>query len=234
MKLKNNKGVTGVDVAVAVTIFIVFLSIITAMFSNIVTTSQEINRKAKATNLAIDVIEKIKRRSFDSVSTNMSAQELGVVVPDGYTIDISVEDYKNENILKTVSVNVGFKNRKTNENINLETLLRKGPVRKILIYSTAVKYEMQGTAQAIYEKLKTYYIDSKIDYTNQENTNSLDAMVSSDNYDLIILYAGAWSVDAAKSNNLAKTNNLFTIGNDNNQTLDIIQTSSTITLPRRS
>ena len=51
MKLKDNKGVTGIDVAIATLILIAFVSLITGLFYNLTSTSKRIERKSTATSL---------------------------------------------------------------------------------------------------------------------------------------------------------------------------------------
>ena len=58
--MKSNKGFTGVDIAVAVVILIIFVSVISAMFYNLSVTERRIQRKTEATNTAIRVIEAMK------------------------------------------------------------------------------------------------------------------------------------------------------------------------------
>ena len=60
MKLKNNKGFTGVDVAVSLVILLVFIAFISALFYNVSTTTKRIERKTQATDIAIAFIEAMK------------------------------------------------------------------------------------------------------------------------------------------------------------------------------
>ena len=73
MNYRNNKGVTGVDISVALIIIVLFVGIISSLVYNFAISSRNINRKATATNIAIYKIEKIKQ---DFISNN------GITTPD--------------------------------------------------------------------------------------------------------------------------------------------------------
>ena len=46
MRIKNNKGFTGVDVAVSLVILLIFVSFIAALFYNLSNTTNRIERKS--------------------------------------------------------------------------------------------------------------------------------------------------------------------------------------------
>lgn len=75
MKFKNNKGITGVDLSVALIIIVLFVGIISSLVYNFAVSSRNINRKATATDIAIYKIEKIKQ---NFINNN------GVTEPDDY------------------------------------------------------------------------------------------------------------------------------------------------------
>ena len=64
MKMKSEKGFTGIDIAISVTVLFIFVSIIAVLTYNINSSSKEVELKEEAINLAIDEIEKIKRKTF--------------------------------------------------------------------------------------------------------------------------------------------------------------------------
>ena len=53
MKIKDEKGFTGVDVAIATVVIIVFLGFIAGLFYNLASTSTRVERKTRATNRSI-------------------------------------------------------------------------------------------------------------------------------------------------------------------------------------
>lgn len=132
MNIKDNKGVTGVDVAVAIVVIIVFLSIITAMFYNVSTSSKNISRKAEATHIAVDVIEKMKQAEFGDLEvTGETRQKLSetsiptltdYTVANPYDVEITVEDYKDGNAVKIITAYVTYKVNKKDEEVKIQTL----------------------------------------------------------------------------------------------------------------
>lgn len=134
MNLKSNKGFTGVDVAIAGIVLIIFMSLITGLFYNISSTNKKIERKSMATQLAIKTIETMKKTKFEELVPNMTLNELNEVqeleenkiqnIPNGYNIVISVQKYNDEEVIKIISVEVSYINGKNTENVKLETLVK--------------------------------------------------------------------------------------------------------------
>lgn len=131
MKLKSNKGFTGVDVAIATLIFIIFAALIGSLFYNISNTTKKMERKTTATNLAIEVIEGLKVMEFDALNNDLKVENVkdasgeNINVPTGYNVAISVDDYKNGNVVKTISVVVSYKNKNDIEDVKIETLVKR-------------------------------------------------------------------------------------------------------------
>lgn len=134
MKIKNQKGFTGIDVSISILIIIVFIGLITGLFYNLATTSARVERKTRATNLAIEIIEALKVTNFnDLVSTEenqMTIEELNnlaskeISIPNGYSYKILIEDYQNGGVVKTLKVEITYKQGKNNENVMIETLVK--------------------------------------------------------------------------------------------------------------
>ncbi len=134
MKIKDNRGFTGVDVAIATVIIVVFVGFIAGLFANLAVTSANVERKTRATNLAIEIIEALKVTNFnDLVSTEddqMTIEELNslslkeISIPNGYSYKILIEDYLNGGVVKTLKVEITYKQGKNNENVSIETLVK--------------------------------------------------------------------------------------------------------------
>ena len=140
MKFKDNKGVTGVDLSIAIVILIVFISFIAALFYNLSYTAKEIERKSTATNIAIKVIEALKATQFEDLTQTLSEEDgnstfikltesdldtlISEKIPNGYTVRIFIQDYNSENIIKIIKVEVTYKQRSNTENITIETLVK--------------------------------------------------------------------------------------------------------------
>ena len=64
MNFKEEKGIAGIDIAIAVIVLAIFVSIISVLMFNIQKNDEEIKRKSEATSYAINIIEEIKGKGF--------------------------------------------------------------------------------------------------------------------------------------------------------------------------
>ena len=69
MKLRNNKGFTGIDIAVSVVIIFIFISIVSMLVYRVNSKSREIELRGNATYLAIDEIEQLKNNGYNLYGT---------------------------------------------------------------------------------------------------------------------------------------------------------------------
>lgn len=96
MKLKKENGFTGIDITIALLILTISISIIATLTFNISSNSQKIERKTEATNIAIDVIEKIKILSYTQVESNST--EINKILQEAnqkneYNVAIVIQKY---------------------------------------------------------------------------------------------------------------------------------------------
>ena len=148
MKIKNNKGITGVDVTIAVIILTIFVSLIANMFYNVSQIGNAVNRKSEATYVAVQVIEAVKQVDYDDLPTGetedttvitleelntLLSEENKIVLKNGYSVDINVENYKKikgetegeelEDILKRVTVTVKYNEKAKAQTVELTTVV---------------------------------------------------------------------------------------------------------------
>lgn len=64
MYIKEEKGLTGIDIAISVIILTIFIALIANLIANINLNSENIERKTSATSYAIREIEKIKASGY--------------------------------------------------------------------------------------------------------------------------------------------------------------------------
>ncbi len=127
--LKKNNGFTGVDIALAVLIITIFMSVITSLYINLYTSNVEILRREQAIGYSISILEKIDELYYDEVNnenfkviekTNGKKSIAGINIDRGYDVDINIETYKPEDfdidVVKTINLTlkyeVGNKQRK--------------------------------------------------------------------------------------------------------------------------
>ena len=134
-KLKEEKGITGIDIIVSVIIITMFVAIIAIIFSNITSNSKGIDRKTEATYKAISLIEEVKNAGIENVDKFIDAEGSSILDeeknPTPYTKKVTVIDYtemegnedKIPGIVKKVTVEVSYQNGGKTEKVELSTLL---------------------------------------------------------------------------------------------------------------
>ena len=145
MKLKEEKGIAGIDIALSVIVIAVFVSIIAVLMFNIQKNEEEIKRKSEATSYAIDILEEIKGQGFailPSAGTNkITGYEDKYITEDGqekatpYYQEVTVKDYSEleqnkdkdveAEVLKIVTVKVSYKSGKNTESVEISTVITK-------------------------------------------------------------------------------------------------------------
>jgi len=123
-KLRNNKGVTGIDVALSITIIVIVLGVVLSVYSNYSNRTKQVNRNAKATNLAVKVIESIEADDDFEFDTYEIKEE----IPKGYTIDLletSTGDSTLDVVASKIIVTVDYTVSDKTENVSLSTIKYK-------------------------------------------------------------------------------------------------------------
>lgn len=69
--LKSEKGATGVDIVVSISVIAITIVVITAIYINIDLTSKKVERTAGATRIATNIIEEINRMYYEEFSTEL-------------------------------------------------------------------------------------------------------------------------------------------------------------------
>lgn len=64
-KLKSEKGATGVDIVVSITVIVVTVAIVTAIYTNVDLTSKRVQRTAGATRIATNIVEQIEKMYYE-------------------------------------------------------------------------------------------------------------------------------------------------------------------------
>ena len=134
MKKRDDRGFTGIDISIVTIIIIVFIGLITGLFYNLAYTSSGVERKTRATNIAIEIIEALKVTNFDDListeSNQMTIEKLNILtskeikISNGYSYRILIEDYQNEGVIKIIKVEISYKQGKNDEKISIETLVK--------------------------------------------------------------------------------------------------------------
>ena len=144
--LKNEKGVTGVDITIAIILITIFVAIIATLFFNIRKTSSDIERRTQATAYAVSIIEQIKANGFETLPTVSDGTNIITGYEDKYIQDngvdtpyyqtIRVEDYSEiiestgeeeiqSDVVKKITVTIAYKSGNENQEISLSTSMSK-------------------------------------------------------------------------------------------------------------
>ena len=148
MKIRNERGFTGVDISIAVIIIFIFVSLITTLFFRYSNASKALEHRTDATYIAIDEIEKMKNINFANIeNVNKNTKSItvndeqinindlndgsGEEVEEGYFRKILIEDYndidstKQEKLVKRITVIISYMFNGKKQTVELSTILAK-------------------------------------------------------------------------------------------------------------
>ena len=133
--MKNQKGYTGVDIAISVVVITIFIALIGTLVFNFNSNSNEIDYRSKALDLAINEIEDIKSKSIEEINA-LDTTENEIPGQTGYYKKIEILDAANvdgdfgdrakvENLVKKVTVTVTYQFRNQTKSVELSTIVAK-------------------------------------------------------------------------------------------------------------
>ncbi len=152
MRIRSEKGFTGIDIAVSVVLVFLFVGLIVTLSTRISSVSKELELKVNATYMAVDEIEKVKGWDFnelidvgeeteeitfdegteDKVTITVNNSEPGTPIDDtGFYKRILIKDYsdidptKIPNIVKKVTVVISYQFKGKTEEVKLSILLAR-------------------------------------------------------------------------------------------------------------
>ena len=136
MRIKDQKGIAGTDIAIAIIIITIFMALISNLIININLNSKDIKRKNLAISYATLEIEKIKTQGIEPY-LGKGVQEEYIIEEDikdgdnfsGFHKKITVKDYvlikqdmtKQKDIVKEVSVEISYRVGNKEQSIILST-----------------------------------------------------------------------------------------------------------------
>lgn len=132
MQIKDEKGLVGTDISIAVIIVVIFVTIITTIFYQIGMSHTRTRRNAVATDLAVNLLENIELMPYDEflttdlneLWTKKEGQEGKIKIPKGYEVEIKrlEENEDKQDYVKEVRVSVHYKVGEDGKNITIKTL----------------------------------------------------------------------------------------------------------------
>lgn len=136
MKIRSNKGFTGVDISVSVIIIFIFVSVIAMLIYQVNSTSKKISLRSDATYIAINEIEQVKNNGIESYIGERGGSTVGAVDEEvqgtqGFYKTTTVQDYADINssatvdVVKRVTVKISYMFQGKVESVELSTILSK-------------------------------------------------------------------------------------------------------------
>lgn len=135
---KKNNGFTGIDIALAVLIITIFMSVITSLYINLYTSNVEILRREQAIGYATSILEKIDELYYNDVNnetfnvvekSNGKKSVAGIDIDSGYDVNINIEKYNpgdiDIDVVKTINLTVSYKVGNKQKNIDFTKIKEK-------------------------------------------------------------------------------------------------------------
>ena len=179
---KNENGFTGVDIAMAVLIITVFMTVIGSMYINLYVSNAKILREEKAIGYATAILEKVDEKYYDEVNDNNFAvvnqadgkkSVCDVVMEKGYNPQVQIVVYQpngdnEQDFVKTIPVTIQYTVGKKTEQVNLQTIKTKEKFTipnkpEIADNKVPVKYDASHQLVQTSEKDSDWY-----QYTNKK------------------------------------------------------------------
>lgn len=137
-QFKKNNGFTGIDIALAVLIITIFMSVITSLYVNLYTSNIDILRREQAVGYATSILEKIDELYYNEVNNeNFEVNEesngkkmiAGIEIDKGYNVDINIQTYNPENLdvdfVKTINLTINYEVGNKQKNVNFTKIKEK-------------------------------------------------------------------------------------------------------------
>lgn len=130
INIKSQKGITGIEITVAIVMLTIFVSLISTIFINIYLNSTEAQRNTVATGYATQIAEMIDKMYYADVEEDTLSEKIEEInIPSGYTVTANVENYtpnaNSKDLVKTITVTVTYKVGNNEKNVQIERIKAK-------------------------------------------------------------------------------------------------------------
>jgi len=108
-RLKNNKGITGIDLTISIIVLTIFAGLIVGLMVNNYNVAIEIQKGANAMSYATMILEKVDEKAYEKVTNNF-VQELGdeLLINSDYTVNFKIVQADDNDYVKRVTVKVTY------------------------------------------------------------------------------------------------------------------------------
>ena len=211
-KLKEKKAITGTDVAAAVTVIVLTVGVVTAIYVNAINKSKDNIRYGNAVRIATNVIENIQKQPYEYLigickeSGNTKTVKGGngkafeTKIPNGYSLTVTLSNAETPDIARDVTVNVKYRASKTYKTITLTTVKEKEIIDMVNEpdFSLINGYKPNSTSSYYYPLKNTNTTSTKL-------TNPTWTVTTTDDVAWYDYSAGVYAV-------VGKTNNTMNVG----------------------
>ena len=143
MHIKEENGVTGVDIVISVIIITIFIALIANLIANININSKNIERRSQAISYAVDEIEKIKAKGYIESYNNKGIQQQDILTDEdindengkftGFHKTIYISDYvyikgdstKQNDLVKQITVKIAYNTSSGEKSEEISTYITK-------------------------------------------------------------------------------------------------------------
>ena len=143
MDFRNKKGITGIDISIAVIAILIFIPTIFGAIYNIRATKSVVNRQAVSIAKAVEILEEAKGQNIDDVENYLKSKYTGTTGNGGfetsmtknevsYKIEVSyqnpsqyVEGDTSTYFVKKVIAKITYPTGNTTKTIEMSTILKK-------------------------------------------------------------------------------------------------------------
>lgn len=139
--LKNEKGATGADIVVALSIIVLTVSVISMVYINLTNGSKNVNRTAGATRIATNILENIDKMSYEQY--NKTFEELTKKTEDAWHISedkttVTFDPKKTPETEKIFETKIpkGYKVELISQNVYVNSLPKYDLIKKINVKVT--------------------------------------------------------------------------------------------------
>lgn len=125
LNIRSPKGFTMQDLIGAVIIFVMFMGVLAGIMNVVYKLNLKIRMTAYATNYAIVILEDIDKISYANVQNSLaSSYKEKFKIPDGFNVDLQIEEITNENlitgVIKKVKLRISYNLQNETEDIYIE------------------------------------------------------------------------------------------------------------------
>lgn len=140
MNFRNRRGITGADVAAAITVIVLTVGIVTAIYVNTINKSKDNVRYANAVRIATNIMENIQKKPYEYVTAicktngdnyvevtgSADAKVFDTKIPNGFKVKvIATPGGTNYDIARDITIDVTYRGNSAYKTISISSVKEK-------------------------------------------------------------------------------------------------------------